>query len=86
MRHKLRCVCCNKKLKYLGPERLMGGNLADAVSEHMRGAYGSGHDGEMFLVGICDDCLQKKVDSGVVIRLGPYNLVTGELLSEPTKT
>lgn len=44
----------------------------DAIVEKMAAGYGSSHDGDMFLVGICDECMKNKMNSGNTILVGNY--------------
>ena len=66
----LKCICCGRKLKFLykglyEPEVDMWNNAG--VHQFVPG-YGSRHDSKEFIVGICDDCLTKKLEDGSVIK------------------
>jgi hypothetical protein len=74
----LRCICCNKAME---PEE----NIFPVLDNLERGAWKEGtvalvnfgygsrlHDGDTYCVGLCDQCMCKAVEQGIVID---YNAV-----------
>jgi len=65
----LKCMVCKKELKPLEegeyePEKDM---WDDAGVHTFVPGYGSKHDSTRFIVGICDDCIDKLVEEKLVI-------------------
>ena len=66
----LTCVCCGKGIDLLYSagtphySNWNSGNTAELIS-----SYGSTHDGGVFLISICDDCLTTKTKNGTIIYL-----------------
>lgn len=72
----MKCIICEKKIKRLHkgeepPELGMWGN--GGVHEFIPG-YGSKHDMSRFIIGICDDCLDKLIEKGIIKDEGIYTL------------
>lgn len=44
----------------------------DGVVGNISAGYGSVHDGDMFVISICDECIKEKKDSGVLAYTGNY--------------
>lgn len=62
-RNSIPCIRCGKEVKLLYPE--MDNQILDSamydegnVSE-VYGGYGSSLDGDVYVIGICDDCLKQ---------------------------
>jgi hypothetical protein len=45
---------------------------SDGLVANVSGGYGSTHDGSMWVIAICDKCLTKKHDSGIIAYTGDY--------------
>lgn len=61
----IKCVCCGKKIKSLSkgeyaPETDMWGG--GGVHEFIPG-FGSKYDSKRFIVGICDECIEEKINN-----------------------
>lgn len=71
----IKCICCNKAIERLP----IGGIKASLIPEENNwnnGAvnafccsYGSRHDDNMYLFGICDDCIFDKLDRGIILDI-----------------
>jgi hypothetical protein len=49
--------------------------------------YGSNFDGDMYIIGICDDCIKSLRDSGLILFCGDYMFdhMSGERIDESKK-
>jgi hypothetical protein len=69
----LRCICCNNAIEpeiiLPGLENLEHGIIWKGVTVALMGfGYGSRlHDGDAYYVGLCDQCMSKAVEQGIVI-------------------
>lgn len=61
------CLVCEKAVVYLWPEHT---NLNGAVDVKIYGSYGSVFDTNEYIAVICDDCLDKLVQSKRVTFIG----------------
>ncbi len=71
----LKCVCCGKPLKPEWEDRerktQADQDMWDGAIVHTIDAgYGSRFDLSHFLIGICDDCIEKKVADGSMRNVG----------------
>lgn len=77
----MRCICCGTTIKPLyedKPEQelifsenihsIWDGGIVSKISA----GFGSSNDGEVYVIGVCDECINKKVNSGVVAHVGDY--------------
>ena len=67
----LKCICCGEKLKFIGH-----GDFDPSVDMWQKAGvhqfvpgFGSRYDSTEFVVGICDDCLTKKLEDGLIIKV-----------------
>lgn len=73
----MKCICCGKEIELYNvvidskshPEQAM---WFSGLVDNMAAGFGSSYDGMVFYVGICDDCLTKKINDGVVIYSHDY--------------
>jgi len=71
----IQCMICDKNIKIDGPddyhkiEELIS---HDGIIEKMYAGYGSKFDGDIFYVGICDECLEKKKKQGRILTINNY--------------
>lgn len=73
--HKPKCICCKIELKFYTP---IEGNL-DLDYQMWEGevfkvcpGYGSSHDTDILIMGICDDCISKGLEDKSILRVGSY--------------
>jgi|GEM_PF-3180803 len=76
-----RCICCGKIIKSLEPEE-KNENYSKyhphktmwngGIVQEIRAGYGSCHDGDIFYISICDDCIDKKVKGKILEYIGSY--------------
>jgi hypothetical protein len=72
----INCICCGKELHLLYPENeteepesaMWGGGVVSNISA----GYGSNCDGDVYLIGLCDECLRFKRNDGSAIFLYDY--------------
>lgn len=84
----MKCICCGTDIHLLDnadhpgaePNSLMwdGG-----VLEKVTAGYGSGHDGDVFYIAICDKCISQKISNGSVIFV--YNYMSNYKTKERRK-
>ena len=71
--HKMRCLVCEKELEmeHKGglPEE---GYWSGANVDIFRCNYGSRFDTEKYCIGLCDDCLQSRIEKGIVVPRGKW--------------
>lgn len=53
----------------------------DGVIGNISAGYGSVHDGDMFVIAICDKCIKEKKDTGVLAYTGNY-MFKGEVVQQ----
>lgn len=75
-KEEYKCVCCGKPIKRFGPIGAHANTDAenlyvDGVITMISAGYGSKHDGDMYVFGICDDCIREKRDEHMVY-IGNY--------------
>lgn len=76
---KLVCVCCDKPIEtdyrdFDRPQDLEDGTQGffTSIIGRISAGYGSTLDGGVYIINICDDCINKKVEEDKVIYLGDY--------------
>ena len=60
---KHNCVICNaviERIESLPNDKEWEGCFADGIVEKISAGYGSKHDGDMFIICICDSCIDSK--------------------------
>jgi hypothetical protein len=65
------CIECGKELKSMSLNNdydMVHGGIVDKISA----GYGSNQDGSIFQIGICDICLDKKLQEKKIIKIGDY--------------
>jgi hypothetical protein len=69
------CICCDKKIKAHHPEHIRqpeSGSYHDGIVDKIAAGYGSKFDTEIFIIGICDDCMEKLKDGNKIKYAGNY--------------
>ena len=71
------CVCCDKTVEALYPEHNsirnpQSGSYKDGIVDKIAAGYGSKFDTEMFIIAICDDCMEKLKTANKVKYAGNY--------------
>lgn len=69
----IKCIVCKKELKRIMPDSNLpseSGMWNDAGVHEFIPGYGSKYDMTKFIVGICDDCIEKQVKTGGLIKDG----------------
>lgn len=67
------CICCGTKIQPLmiehtsDPAKLDESWWDDGTVSKINPGYGSRHDLSSFFIGICDNCLDKAIQSGIAI-------------------
>ena len=64
-----RCICCSKELKPMSVDESIPwqGSWLDGVVDKITAGYGSQLDGNEYVIGVCDACLNSKVMDGIVV-------------------
>lgn len=73
---KINCIRCGAEIETIHehddnskPEQEMwGGGVVDVIAAN----YGSKHDGEMYLIAVCDNCIDNCLLSGKIKWRGNY--------------
>jgi len=81
----MKCICCEKLISPLDfgnrdeseEELVFNGDCNkimwnDGTVGEISAGYGSTHDGEKFVIAICDDCTTNKLDSGTLAYVTNY--------------
>lgn len=76
----MKCICCSKQIYKMGDEDDESFNKStpessmwnDCVVEKISSGYGSSYDGSVFLIGICDECIGKKLKDQSIVYLYDY--------------
>lgn len=69
------CICCDAKIKTLHPETTrfpQSGMYDGGTVERISSGYGSKHDTDMFIIAICDDCIDRLKKENKVQYAGNY--------------
>jgi hypothetical protein len=80
------CICC--KQNNIKPLQITGENLPEeellwkkdvnsamidgGIIQTVDAGYGSIHDGDQFVLGICDICVKENLDNGYLLYFGNY--------------
>lgn len=52
--------------------------IAGGIIQIVTAGYGSNHDGDKFIIAICDDCIQSNLDDGTLLLFKSGSYVTPE--------
>jgi hypothetical protein len=69
------CVVCKKEIKTLdvGETNIQDYDMVDdGIVGTLLAPYGSKHDGSVFQIGICDDCVDKLIAEEKIKLIGDY--------------
>ena|SRR5260221_121724 len=69
------CLCCDKKIKAIHPEHTKhpeSGAYHDGIVDKIAAGYGSKFDTEMFIIAICDDCMDNLKAANKLKYAGNY--------------
>ena len=72
----MKCICCGKKLKVFDESFNSPANKAawdDCLVDAVEAGFGSKHDSITLLIGICDDCIDKKLADKSLIPVEDVN-------------
>ncbi len=73
-KNKRQCIFCECDIKRMYPERPKGKPESDmwlnGIVDKIHAGYGSDHDGNIYVIAICDSCLIKK--KKVIEFVGTY--------------
>ena len=59
--------------------------IAGGIIQIVTSGYGSNHDGDKFIIAICDDCIQSNLDDGTLLLFKSGSYVTPEEDLEKSK-
>ena len=72
----MNCIICGKEIKSLetisdyrisqGVDYIISGMYEDAAVHEFICGYGSRFDGDHYIIGICDNCLEYKIKKGLI--------------------
>lgn len=87
---ELPCICCHKPVRVsekivfekeeYDPERQM---WEDGTFQKLSCGYASRFDGDMYYMGICDNCIEENVKKGILFYAGDYMFTETNLLEHP---
>jgi len=66
------CICCGAEIKAINPEEFTSGDKLESwmwdggTVGKISMPYGSRLDGGVYYIGICDDCIEKKDEDGLI--------------------
>lgn len=69
------CICCNKNVEPLDPEyirRPESGMYKNGIVDKIAAGYGSKFDTDMFIIAVCDDCVEKLKAEKKILYAGNY--------------
>lgn len=69
------CICCDTKIKPIDPEyirRPESGMYHGGIVDKVSGGYGSKHNTEMYIIAICDPCLDRLKAEKKLLYAGNY--------------
>lgn len=66
-----KCIICEREIKAIHfdsipPDKPSQGMWNDGVVELLYMPYGSRLDGEVYVIGICDNCIEEKFKKGII--------------------
>ena len=70
-----RCICCGFEIKPIhggGGDKPWQGMWLDGTVDKIAANYGSGLDGDMYVVALCDGCVRAKLKDGTIEYVGNY--------------
>lgn len=77
----IKCICCSKNIESIQENIELGNEPQYMWHEGMVGRidanYGSIFDSDVFIIGLCDTCIQNKLEEQSLIFLGNYLFKTG---------
>lgn len=87
----IKCICCGKDIHLLNPDWESDStvqdpttaNWNDGIIQSVVAGYGSCLDGNVYLIGICDNCLENKTRDGSAIFL--YDYISNHKIKERRK-
>lgn len=59
--------------------------IAGGIIQIVTAGYGSNHDGDKFIIAICDDCIQSNLDDGTLLLFKSGSYITPEEDLEKSK-
>lgn len=91
----MKCICCGDEIALLHPDFEDNSEPREpssymwngGVVEQIKAGYGSGHDGDVFYIAVCDKCISQKIANGSAIFTYNYmgNFDTKERRKELNK-
>jgi hypothetical protein len=57
----------------------------DGIIQIVDGGYGSKHDGDRFIIAICDNCISEKIKETTILYWGNYMYSSEDFISEEIK-
>lgn len=70
------CIFCDEEIKRIGgadeDNKDYEGMFDGGIVERISAGYGSRLDGEMYVIAICDDCIEEKHEEGKLSFIGDY--------------
>lgn len=75
MNTSFKCICCGKEIKKLDGlenDKPWEGMWDDGIVERISAGYGSLLDGDMYVLAICDKCVDQKAEEGTLMWVGNY--------------
>ena len=76
----VKCIKCGKELKPLYDDSY--DTVSGGIVDRIRAPYGSRHDGSVYQIGICDDCIDA---TPYLVQIGNYIEGTESKDTEPQK-
>lgn len=76
--NSVKCICCEKLIERLYPDHGVDaqkpwqGMWSNGIVDRIEAGYGSLVDGDMFIIAICDTCIDRKAKEGIAIWAGNY--------------
>jgi hypothetical protein len=65
----IKCICCSKELLTIFDDVPNKASYSNGGADNINIGYGSIYDTENFYIGICDDCIKKKLEEGILVRV-----------------
>ena len=82
----MKCICCDKKISLLHSDKLEEDILfdmrvssvcwSDGIVDKISSGYGSSLDGNVYIIGVCDECIKIKTNDGTVALVNQYMIPT----------
>jgi hypothetical protein len=86
-----KCIICDKKIELLyDDDSAVNHNKHDIINrlynngvvDSFDAGYGSKYDGSTFYFGICDSCIEKKLETSNIVYIGDYVFAQEETETE----